>query len=161
MPEKEFCNRISNGFRGLPRGMQHSIVLTLYERTSMDGLLLGLLVWLQIKHFVADYLLQTPWMIAGKGHFDKPGGYVHAGIHIAGTAPALFYSGIGTGLVALLLLAEFLIHFTVDHLKALQGRAKPQSLSSARFWAAHGADQLAHHLTYSGILFVVMQATAR
>ncbi|RYE38578.1 MAG: DUF3307 domain-containing protein, partial [Hyphomicrobiales bacterium] len=86
----------------------------------MDSLLLGLLVWLQVKHFVADYLLQSRWMIAGKGHFDQPGGYIHAGIHIAGTAPALIYSGIGTGLVALLLLAEFVIHFTVDHLKALQ-----------------------------------------
>lgn len=126
----------------------------------MDSLLLGLLVWLQVKHFVADYLLQTPWMIAGKGHFDQPGGYVHAGIHIAGTAPALLYSGIGGGLVALLLLAEFAIHFTIDHLKALQARVKPQSPSSARFWAAHGADQLAHHLTYSGILFVVILAKA-
>lgn len=126
----------------------------------MDSLLLGLLVWLQVKHFAADYLLQTPWMIAGKGHFDQPGGYVHAGIHIAGTAPALLYSGIGGGLVALLLAAEFVIHFTIDHLKALQARVKPQSPSSARFWAAHGADQLAHHLTYSGILFVVMLAKA-
>jgi hypothetical protein len=125
----------------------------------MDGLLLGLLVWLQVKHFAADYLLQSRWMISGKGHFDQPGGYVHAGIHIAGTAPALLYSGIGASLVLALLAAEFVIHFTVDHLKALQARVKPQSPSSARFWAAHGADQLAHHLTYSGILFVVMRAS--
>ena len=125
----------------------------------MDSLLLGLLVWLQVKHFVADYLLQSAWIIRGKGHFDQPGGYVHAGIHIAGTAPALIYSGIEARLILLLLLAEFVIHFTVDHLKALQGRGKPLSPSSARFWAAHGADQLAHHLTYSGILFVVMQAS--
>ena len=127
----------------------------------MDSLLLGLLVWLQVKHFVADYLLQSPWIIAGKGHFDRPGGYIHAGVHIAGTAPALIYAGIGAKLILLLLLAEFVVHFTVDHLKAMQARAKPQSPSSARFWAAHGADQLAHHLTYSGILFVVMQASAR
>lgn len=126
----------------------------------MDGLLLGLLVWLQVKHFVADYLLQSQWMIRGKGHFNQPGGYVHAGVHIIGTAPALIYSGIGLSLVLALLAGEFVIHFTVDHLKALQARAKPQSPSSARFWAAHGADQLAHHLTYSAILFVVMQAKA-
>jgi hypothetical protein len=126
----------------------------------MDGLLIGLLVWLQVKHFAADYLLQTPWIISGKGHFDRPGGYVHAAIHIAGTAPALIYSGIGSGLVALLLAAEFVIHFAVDHLKALQSRARPQPTSSAGFWAMHGADQLAHHLTYSAILFIVMRVLA-
>lgn len=123
----------------------------------MEGLLIGLLVWLQIKHFAADYLLQTPWIISGKGHFDQPGGYIHAGIHILGTAPALIYVGLGGGLVALLLAAEFVIHFAVDHLKALQSRMRPQSPSSARFWAMHGADQLAHHLTYSAILFIVMR----
>lgn len=117
-----------------------------------------MLVWLQVKHFIADYLLQTRWIISGKGHFDQPGGYVHAGIHILGTAPALIYVGIDAGLVALLLAAEFVIHFAIDHLKALQSRARPESPDSARFWAMHGADQLAHHLTYSAILFVVMRA---
>lgn len=124
----------------------------------MEGLYLGLLVWLQVKHYVADYLLQSPWIISGKGRFDQPGGYVHAAIHVVGTAPALVYSGLETGLVALLLAGEFLIHFTVDHLKALQARARPQSPSSARFWAMHGADQLAHHLTYVAMLYVVAQS---
>ena len=124
----------------------------------MEGLLIGLLVWLQVKHFVADYLLQSPWILSGKGYLDKPGGYVHAAVHVIGTAPALVYAGLGAGLIALLLAAEFLIHFAVDHLKAFQGRTRPQSPSSARFWAMHGADQLAHHLTYSAILFIVMKS---
>jgi hypothetical protein len=124
----------------------------------MEGLLIGLLVWLQVKHFIADYLLQSPWIIAGKGHLDRPGGYAHAVVHIIGTAPALIYVGLGGGLIALLLAAEFIIHFTVDHIKALQARKEPQSLASARFWAMHGADQLAHHLTYSGIIFIVIRA---
>ncbi|MGV3548455.1 DUF3307 domain-containing protein [Rhizobium sp.] len=127
----------------------------------MEGLLIGLLVWLQVKHFVADYLLQSRWILADKGHFNRPGGYVHAAVHIVGTAPALIYIGLGAGLIVLLLAAEFLIHFTVDHLKALAGRVRPQSLNSARFWAWHGADQLAHHLTYSAILLVVMHTLMR
>lgn len=126
----------------------------------MEGLLVGLLVWLQVKHYVADYLLQTPWILSGKGHLDRPGGYVHAAIHMAGTAPALIYAGLGGGLVATLLAAEFAVHFTIDHCKALEARARPQSPTSARFWAIHGADQLAHHLTYAAILFVVMRAIA-
>jgi hypothetical protein len=125
----------------------------------MDGFIIGLLVWLQVKHFVADYLLQTPWILAGKGHLDKAGGYVHAGIHVIGTAPALLYAGLDAGLVAALLAAEFSVHFIVDHVKVLQSRAKPRSPATAGFWAMHGADQLAHHLTYSAILFIVLRAT--
>jgi hypothetical protein len=120
----------------------------------MDGLLLGLLAWLQVKHFAADYLLQTPWIIAGKGDFRRAGGYVHAAIHVAGTLPGLVLCGLGAGLVALVLLCEFVIHFAIDHLKALQARARPQAPTSSRFWAMHGADQLAHHLTYTAILAV-------
>lgn len=126
----------------------------------MEGTLIGLLIWLQVKHFVADYLLQSPWILSGKGHLGKPGGYVHAGIHVLGTAPALICVGLGGGLIAAVLAGEFAVHFIVDHVKALQGRTRPQSPSSARFWAMHGADQLAHHLTYSAILFVVMRALA-
>jgi hypothetical protein len=126
----------------------------------MDGLFLGLLTWLQVKHYAADYLLQSPWIISGKGHFNQPGGYVHAAIHVIGTAPALVYAGLDSGLVALLLAGEFVIHFTVDHVKALQARARPHSPASARFWAMHGADQLAHHLTYVAILYVVASALA-
>lgn len=121
----------------------------------MEGLLLGLLIWLQVKHFVADYLLQTPWILNGKGRLDHPGGYVHAGLHVLGTAPALLYAGIGAGLVLLLLAAEFAIHFAVDHFKARQARVRPRSPASAGFWALHGADQLVHHLTYIGIIHVV------
>ena len=124
----------------------------------MDGFIIGLLVWLQVKHFVADYLLQTPWILSGKGYIDRPGGYVHAGIHAAGTAPALVYAGLGSGLIVALLAAEFAIHFAVDHVKVLQSRAKPRSPATAGFWAMHGADQLAHHLTYSAILFAVLRA---
>ncbi|MCB1444695.1 MAG: DUF3307 domain-containing protein [Rhizobiaceae bacterium] len=124
----------------------------------MEGSIIGLLVWLQVKHFFADYLLQSPWMISGKGHFGRPGGYAHAAIHIIGTAPALVYAGLGGGLTALILAGEFVIHFAIDHLKALESRARPESPNSARFWATHGADQLAHHLTYAAILFVTMRA---
>ena len=33
-----------------------------------------LLVGFQIKHFIADYLLQTSWIIAGKGKLSSLGG---------------------------------------------------------------------------------------
>jgi hypothetical protein len=43
------------------------------------------LVGLQLKHLVADYLLQPRWVIHGKGDVRKIGGYVHAGLRAVGT----------------------------------------------------------------------------
>ncbi len=49
----------------------------------MTAIFFGLLIGLEIKHYVADYFLQPGWMLGGKGDFRKPGGYAHAGIHAA------------------------------------------------------------------------------
>ena len=42
---------------------------------------LTVLTWLMIKHFVADYFLQTKWMISEKADYGKAGGLFHAGEH--------------------------------------------------------------------------------
>lgn len=51
------------------------------EERGRDGtmtlLFFILFVGLEVKHFVADYFLQPGWVLAGKGSFAQPGGYVH------------------------------------------------------------------------------------
>jgi hypothetical protein len=116
--------------------------------------LIGLLAWLQVKHFVADYLLQTAWILHGKGDLRHLGGYVHAAIHVGGTVPGLVMFGLDGATVLVLALSEFAVHFIVDHCKAVYSRRDPAAVTTRRFWAAHGADQLLHHLTYTGILAV-------
>ncbi|MEH7905107.1 DUF3307 domain-containing protein [Rhizobium laguerreae] len=118
--------------------------------------LIGLLAWLQVKHFAADYLLQSTWILQGKGDIRHPGGYIHAAIHVAGTLPGLFLFGLDGVSIAVLALGEFLIHFTIDHLKAVHSRRHPAAVTTRPYWAAHGADQLLHHLTYTGILAAAM-----
>ncbi|MBB2819963.1 UNVERIFIED_ORG: hypothetical protein GGD59_003226 [Rhizobium esperanzae] len=122
---------------------------------AIDYLLLTTLVWLQIKHFVADYVLQPAWMIGGKGDFRKPGGYVHAGIHAAATLPILWLSMPYLTWSVAVAAGEFLVHFLIDHLKAVHGRRHPCAVNTRSFWMLHGGDQLAHHLTYSMILTAV------
>ena len=34
---------------------------------------MAMLLVFQVKHYVADYLLQPGWVIAGKGDFRRPG----------------------------------------------------------------------------------------
>lgn len=117
-------------------------------------LAMTLLIWMQIKHFVADYLLQPPWMLRGKGSFFQVGGYVHAGIHAVGTLPVLLATGVELWLCLVLFCGEFVIHYMIDYIKAtLSSGAKT---SARTFWAMHGADQLMHQLTYAAIIWIVL-----
>lgn len=118
--------------------------------------LIGLLAWLQAKHFAADYLLQPGWVLRGKGDLRHPGGYAHAAIHAACTIPGLWLCGLDAIAVMLLALAEFMIHYLIDHLKAVHSHFRPTAMTTRAYWAAHGADQLLHHLTYTGILAFAM-----
>src|SRR5690348_10629609 len=108
---------------------------------------IAMLIWLQVKHYVADYVLQPGWMIAAKGNLRKQGGYVHAGIHALGSVPAYLIVGLGTLPIVVLMVIEFVIHYLIDFIKAgLSGRSDAGP-STQSFWALHGADQLAHQLT--------------
>jgi len=97
-----------------------------------------------IKHFIADFPLQTQWMVQGKARRNWPL-LAHAGVHAAFTALILLPLA-----PQLLWLAavEWLAHSGIDRLKAhpdLGGRWNP---SQPQFWWALGADQLAHGLCY-------------
>lgn len=119
--------------------------------------LIGLLAWLQVKHFAADYVLQPAWILRGKGDFRHPGGYAHAAIHAAGTIPGILLFGLDSLPVALLALCEFAGHFLIDHVKAIHTRNHPAVVTTRAFWVAHGLDQLLHHLTYTLLLLAVVE----
>jgi hypothetical protein len=120
--------------------------------------LLGLLAWLQFKHFLADYLLQPSWILHGKGSLWHPGGYAHAALHALGSLPALALFGLDGMWLSALILGEFGVHFAIDHAKAVHARARPAAVTTRAYWAAHGVDQLLHHLTYTFMLVLVSSA---
>lgn len=117
--------------------------------------LIGLLAWLQFKHFVADYLLQPAWILRGKGRLLHPGGYAHAGLHALGSMPALALLDLDGAWIAALTAGEFSVHFAIDHFKAIHAHNSGAAMTTRAFWAAHGADQFLHHLTYVGMLALV------
>ena len=122
----------------------------------MDYVILWALVGLQIKHFIADYTLQWPTMIAGKCHLNKTGGYIHAGIHVLLTGPILLLCGLSVGLVLLIMVLEFVIHYATDYGKGYYDCKHKPDVYTRHYWVLHGADQLIHQLTYAGIVAVVM-----
>ncbi|MFI5342835.1 MAG: DUF3307 domain-containing protein [Chlamydiales bacterium] len=108
-----------------------------------------LLVIMQIKHFVADYPLQTPYML---GKFKDKNWIrplaAHCGIHFLFTffisCTFLFYTN--GGLVWSILFGgiDFLIHFIMDRIKAspkMLGRY--ESLSKIQFKGLMESKQLA------------------
>ncbi len=119
-------------------------------------LLLVALVLLQVKHFLFDFVFQTPYQFRNKGIYGHPGGLLHAGLHAFGSLPALFVlQGANTALLAGIVAAEFVVHYHVDWLKERVTRTHGWTSEDAGFWFALGADQLAHHLTYTAILVVL------
>lgn len=121
----------------------------------MNNFILLVLIGLEIKHFIADYLLQFGWMIRGKRSLSHPGGYVHAAVHVFGTVVILKIAGLAAPIIITLAIAEFVIHYVLDFGKVKFGVNITSSKNPRLYWALNGLDQLLHQLTYVAIIFVV------
>jgi Protein of unknown function (DUF3307) len=117
----------------------------------------GFFAFFTVKHLLADYMLQTAAMVAGKEAARQwllPLS-IHAAIHAGGTfllviatAPAFWW----------LAPADFLVHATIDRIKAVIGRRGGWHPKDYRFWWLHGADQTLHHLTHFAFVLVLSGA---
>lgn len=116
---------------------------------------LALLVLFQIKHMFADYFLQTPKMLSGRGKYWHMGRAQHAGVHLVGSVLILLPFGLSSAFVAGLVVAEWIIHFNIDWGKARYSEARQHTPSDAGFWQAAGADQALHQLTYIAMVWVI------
>lgn len=110
---------------------------------------LGLVALLQAKHVVADFMLQSRYIIDNRRYYGHPGGLLHVGIHAAGSFGALLVVGL-PGLVATLglLLFEAVVHYHVDWTKDNLVQRFHLTPRDATFWYATGIDQGLHQLTY-------------
>ncbi len=119
-----------------------------------------LLVAFQIKHLIADYYLQFPYMYENKGK-DK-GWFVplfdHAFIHglftftIISVYMALFTISIAPDIVVVTFFAflfDTVTHFCIDRWKATR-TGTPDTKS---FWINLGIDQALHHVV--GIIIIL------
>lgn len=103
-----------------------------------------------VKHFAADFVLQTSWIACGK---EGRMGWIaplslHALIHGALTlgialavAPRLWW----------LALVDGAVHFAIDRGKTLVGRWGAWTAQDAKYWWLLGFDQLLHQATNIGL----------
>lgn len=115
--------------------------------------ILLILVALQTKHLIADYVLQTPYMVRNKGRYGHPGGLLHAATHTALTCVVLATAQAPLAMLLVLCGLEFVLHYHIDWAKEQVSRRVRATPDMARFWQLHGLDQYLHHLTYVGIVW--------
>jgi hypothetical protein len=101
---------------------------------------------LQVKHFLADFVLQTPRMIHEKGIYGASHGIYHSLWHSTGTLLAFVWLHPIIGLVTAFF--DFLLHYHIDWSKTKINAHAKLTLQDRAFWIWFGADQLAHQLTY-------------
>lgn len=110
---------------------------------------LVLLALLAFKHVIADYVLQSGYMLENRKRYGHPGGLLHVAIHTAGTALAVAIAGApSAGVLVIVLTFEALVHYHIDWAKDNLVERHALTPRDARYWYLAGTDQGLHHLTY-------------
>jgi len=111
--------------------------------------ILALLFLFQIKHWYADFKIQTYMQTIKKGVWLDPVGISHTADHIWTTLVVLmifnFFHSLNPFIIIVIAIVEGIYHYMVDFIKVKYGckdNTKPQ------FWNQFGLDQLAHQISY-------------
>jgi hypothetical protein len=119
--------------------------------------ILILLTLLQLKHCFADFVLQTYIQTVKKGEWLNPIGISHSLEHVYSSLVVLFifslFSPLNIALVLIVVFFEGILHYLTDYSKVKYG-SKDQT--KPIFWSQFGADQLAHQLTYTLMVLILL-----
>jgi hypothetical protein len=117
-------------------------------------LIIILLALFGIKHFICDFCLQFPYMLAEKGIYGAEGGRHHALIHTAGTFLVLAVTIFSIEVAVFLAFLDGLVHYHIDWAKT--NLSRKYTPADQEFWLWLGADQGLHYLTYVGIIAIIV-----
>lgn len=121
----------------------------------MDILLLLLL--LQIKHWYADFCLQTYMQTVMKGVWLNPVGISHSLEHVWCSLVALIVFSVFVAIPPMVIigvaLVEGITHYLIDFTKVKYGT---KDITKSLFWNQFGLDQLAHQTTYLAMAWYIL-----
>ena len=119
--------------------------------------ILVLLLLLQIKHWYADFMIQTYEQTVKKGIYFNIVGIGHSIDHVCATLVALLLFHIFVPLsyitIILISLLEGAIHYHIDWVKVRYGS---KDMFKPAFWCQFGMDQLAHQITYIAMVWYLL-----
>lgn len=118
----------------------------------MDIILL--LVLLQVKHFIVDFVLQTQEEVEHKGTYLDWRGVKHSVKHGLGTLLVLVSIGASFEFSWVYCAADFLIHYHIDWLK--MNATRNLTPADTAFWTWLGFDQALHQLTYLVLVAIII-----
>ncbi len=121
--------------------------------SEVASTILTLFCLLQIKHMFADYFLQTRRMLTGRAVYWHLGRAQHALIHALGSALALLLVGAPAGFILVVCIAEWVVHFHIDWVKARHSQDRGYCPNDAAYWRAAGLDQALHQFTYIAMVW--------
>jgi hypothetical protein len=110
---------------------------------------LGLLF---IKHWYIDFVNQTQEEIEHKGIYGNLDGLAHSAKHGLGTIFVLLLTGLEPALAVVLGALDMIAHYHIDWFKMRFGT---RDIHTKAFWTEFGMDQLAHALTYLGLVWLL------
>ena len=119
--------------------------------------ILIILTWLQIKHWIVDFVLQSNEQVKYKGVYGHPTGITHSLEHVIGTLAALFIasfyaSGLYVGWIILAAIVDGIVHYHIDWLKMNYGN---RDITTPQFWNHLGLDQMAHQICYLFLILIL------
>ena len=115
---------------------------------------LVLFALLQIKHTLADYFMQTQRMLSNRGTYVNIGRMQHAGVHAVFSLLCALIAGLPTLVAIVFLVIDAVVHFHIDWVKGAYSERTGDGPDSKQYWRAFGIDQLAHQLTYLGMIWL-------
>jgi hypothetical protein len=117
-----------------------------------------LLFLFQIKHWYADFKIQTYMQTVKKGIWLNPVGISHSVDHMWGSMLALLVfsvimTPISWWLIISIAIAEAIVHYIIDFTKVKFGC---KDNTNPLFWNQFGLDQLAHQTCYLLIVLYLL-----
>lgn len=109
------------------------------------------LALLQFKHWYIDFVNQSPEEVATKGIYGNPIGMAHSIKHGLATFAIFWVLGAGVELSLLLSVIDSTLHYHIDWIKMRFGN---RNIETPVFWSQLGLDQMAHQLTYLGLVWL-------
>lgn len=118
-----------------------------------------LLLLFQVKHYVADFVIQIndPSSMRKFDHTGWVGPLAkHAGHHAVLTGLIVAIATQSLILTVALAALDFVVHFTMDRIKASPNILGRYKYPDPPYWYSLGADQSVHHLTHYAIIFAII-----
>jgi hypothetical protein len=115
-----------------------------------------LLALLFIKHWYIDFVNQSNEEVAGKGIYGNAAGLMHSIKHGFATFLIMWLFIAEPMLAVVIGFIDFVLHYHIDWAKMNINKRWNYTIDKPAFWAWLGADQLAHSLTYLGLVWLIV-----